>query len=249
MFISDTMTNVIRGLSKGADPLAVLGEETRRRVYLLVRESRTGISRDDVATALGISRKLAAFHLEKLLKAGLVNASYARPSGRSGRGAGRTAKFYSPSDVEIEVSVPERRYDLMGSLLVDAVLEAEPGEPAQEAALRVAREKGNVFGSKIRTSRSLRKPGPERTLAVAEDVLADNGFEPYREERTVVALRNCPFHSLARRAPDLVCALNRSFLDGVLRGMGNESVEAVLACKPGDCCVTLRAPGATSLAE
>jgi len=240
---------VIRGVSQAADSIAVLGEETRRRVYLLVRARRTGISREETAVALGISPKLAAFHLEKLLKAGLVKASYARPAGRAGRGAGRTAKFYSPSDVEIEVSLPERRYDRMASILVDAVLEARPGESAHEAALRVAHDKGTELGSEVRSSRSLRKPGPERTLAVAEDVLAENGFEPYREEPAVVALRNCPFHSLAQRAPDLVCELNRSFLDGVLRGMGNESVEAVLACKPGDCCVTLRAPAAPRVAK
>ncbi|MGH2793402.1 MAG: hypothetical protein ACRDKG_03760 [Actinomycetota bacterium] len=146
--------------------------------------------------------------------------------------------------MEIEFSLPERRYDLAGSLLVDAIQSETPGESARDATMRVAHERGAALGSEVRDARRLRRPGPERTLSVAEDVLANHGFEPYRQEPTAVALRNCPFHSLAERAPDLVCEMNRSFLDGMLRGMGNESVEAVLACKPGDCCVTLRAPGA-----
>lgn len=236
---------MIRGLTDGAAPLATLEEETRRRIYLLVRARRAGVSRDEVATALGISRKLAAFHLEKLLAAGLLTARYARPPGRSGRGAGRTAKFYSLSDVEIEISLPERRYDLAGTLLVDAIQSEAPGESARDATLRVARERGVAMGSEVRNERRLRRPGPERTLAAAENVLGRHGFEPYREEPSVVALRNCPFHSLAKRAPELVCEMNRSFLEGVIRGMGNQSVEAVLSCKPGDCCVTLRAPGAS----
>jgi predicted ArsR family transcriptional regulator len=62
-----------------------------------------------------------------------------------------------------------------------------------------------------------------------------------RDQRTV-ELRNCPFHSLARRAPEVVCAVNRSLLEGLLRGLGDRRVEAVLAPRPDACCVELRAP-------
>ena len=37
---------------------------------------------------------------------------FQRLTGRSGPGAGRTAKLYRRSDTEIGVSLPERRYDL-----------------------------------------------------------------------------------------------------------------------------------------
>ncbi len=77
-------------------------------------------------------------------------------------------------------------------------------------------------------------------MMVAESVLREQGYEPYRPAPDVVALRNCPFHVLARQSPELICSMNRSFLDGLLRGLGNRSAEAVLECKPGDCCVTLR---------
>ncbi|MEA2475888.1 MAG: hypothetical protein QOC87_87, partial [Actinomycetota bacterium] len=53
--------------------------------------------------------------------------------------------------------------------------------------------------------------------------------------------RNCPFHDLAETQPDLVCNVNRSFIQGLLRGLGNETLDAHLTPKPGECCVTLSA--------
>jgi len=233
-------------LAKGIAPLAALEDELPRRIYLFIRRGRRPISREDVAAEVGISRRLAAFHLERLLERGLLKASYARPPGRSGPGAGRSAKYYEPSDLHVEVSLPGRRYDLAGQLLLNALKSQTPGEAPAASARRAAREKGHELGEEVRHDRALRPPGPERTLGVAEEVLEDLGFEPYRDQADVVALRNCPFHTLAQEAPELMCDMNQAFIDGFLRGLGNDSVESVLACKPGDCCVTLRAPKARS---
>jgi len=226
----------------GIRGVAALDEPLRHRIFDLVRRARRALTRDDVAAELGISRKLAAFHLDKLLARGLLKTHYARPPGRSGPGAGRTAKYYEPSEMEIDVTIPERRYDLAGALLVEAVRSEAPGERARDAALRVAREHGISLGQEVRRERKLRSPGPERALAIAEEVLEEHGYEPYSDDRRILALRNCPFHSLAQLSRDLMCAMNQAFIDGLLRGLGNETVDAVLECKPGDCCVTLRAP-------
>src|SRR5919112_4495428 len=106
--------------------VAALDAPPRQRIYALVRSQGRPVSRDEVAGGVGISRKLAAFHLDKLLERGLLTAHYARPPGRSGPGAGRTSKMYEPSDLQVEVSIPERRYDLVGELLVDAVEDEQP---------------------------------------------------------------------------------------------------------------------------
>jgi predicted ArsR family transcriptional regulator len=224
---------------RGIRPLAALDDRLRRRIYLFVRAQGWPVTREDVATELGISRKLAAFHLDKLLDRGLLRADYARPAGRSGPGAGRTAKMYEPSTIEIEVSIPERRYDLVGELLVDAIEGQSGGEPAREIATRVAREKGLILGEDVRRADELGRPGPERTLTAALGVLEDHGFEPYREGDHV-RVRNCPFHALAQRSPNLVCEMNRSFVDGVVRGLGNNNIEAVIDRRAGECCVELR---------
>jgi predicted ArsR family transcriptional regulator len=227
----------------GVARIAALDEPIRRRIFEFVRRARRPVSREEAAAELGISRKLAAFHLDKLLERGLLKTHYARPPGRSGPGAGRSAKFYEPSDIQVEVSIPPRRYDLAGELLLESVLSERPRERARDTALRIARQRGNKLGESVRHQRRLRPLGPERALAVAHEILDEYGFEPYSDESGVLALRNCPFHTFAQQAPELMCAMNQAFIDGLLRGLGNNSVKAILACKPGDCCVTLRTPG------
>jgi predicted ArsR family transcriptional regulator len=76
---------------------------------------------------------------------------------------------------------------------------------------------------------------------VASEVLEEYGFEPSRTDNEV-SLKNCPFHTLARHAPELVCRMNQGFLEGVVRGLGNESVKVDLVPTEGQCCVRLRRP-------
>ena len=233
---------MLRGLRTGASAIGALEDDLRRRMYLFIRRQGQPVSRDQAADHVGISRKLAAFHLDKLVERGLLIAHYARPPGRSGPGAGRSSKLYEPSDLEIDVSLPERRYDIVGQIMV-AALDQDSGDPPREVAKRIAFEKGQAIGDQIRERMHLRPPGSERALSIAEETLSEYGFEPYREQTGTISLRNCPFHTLARQAPDLVCGLNREFIDGLLRGLGNDSVEAALLPTPGQCCVKLRPSG------
>ena len=63
----------------------MLADDLRRRMYEFIRRADGPVSRDEAAAAVGISRKLAAFHLDKLVDAGLLEARL-RP-GRPGCGA------------------------------------------------------------------------------------------------------------------------------------------------------------------
>ena len=88
--------NLVR-VSGSGDPrdaslatLAVLSEEMRWRLYAFVRTAHRPVSREEAATSTGISRKLAAFHLDKLVGAGLLRARYDAPL--KPRRAGRTPK-------------------------------------------------------------------------------------------------------------------------------------------------------------
>ncbi|HLO35721.1 MAG TPA: helix-turn-helix domain-containing protein, partial [Candidatus Deferrimicrobium sp.] len=85
------------------DPIgavALLAEPTRRALYDLVVASGEPVGRDDAVAALGISRELAAFHLDRLVEAGLLETEYRRRSGRTGPGAGRPAKLYRRAERE-----------------------------------------------------------------------------------------------------------------------------------------------------
>ncbi|MDQ4149499.1 MAG: transcriptional regulator [Actinomycetota bacterium] len=197
-----------------------------------------------MAADAGISTKLAAFHLDKLVDRGLLKTHFARPAGRSGPGAGRTAKFYEPSDLQVEVAVPPRQYQFAGQLLVTALDTQKPGESSRASAIRVARRVGIELGEKLREGATRgRRMGPERTLRLLEQILTDHGYEPYREGSKELRLKNCPFHELALQAPDLVCAMNHAFVEGLTRGIGSEMVEVLLEPSPDECCVRLRHGG------
>src|SRR5690349_6324585 len=106
------------------DALTVLSDRVRRQAYRVVADGTAPVGRDEVAEALGIGRTLAAFHLDKLVTAGLLETSYARRSGKSGPGAGRPAKLYRLTPAEHAVSVPPRSYRSAAEMLAEAVEQA-----------------------------------------------------------------------------------------------------------------------------
>ncbi|MEU9393008.1 transcriptional regulator [Streptomyces sp. NPDC048324] len=219
------------------DSVSVLGEDSRRRMFAFIRRAGRAITRDEAAASVGISRKLAAFHLDKLVDAGLLRARYGTPGGI--RKVGRQPKVYEPTDAQITVSIPDRRHELLADLLLDAVLAEGPGENAAQAATRAAGRRGRQMGEAAREQTRPGRLGAERGLTACERMLDERGYEPVRETPTRIRLRNCPFHPLAAKAPDLVCGMNHAFLTGYLDGLQISGVEAALAPEPGECCVQL----------
>ncbi|SFW85293.1 helix-turn-helix transcriptional regulator [Amycolatopsis australiensis] len=222
--------------------LAALDEPLRRGMYAHIRQARHPVTRDEAAEAVGISRKLAAFHLDKLVDAGLLRTRYEFAGGV--RKVGRAPKVYEPSDLEVRVSIPPRHHDVLAEILLDAVLDEGGDETARDAALRTAHRHGERLGAAARAETRPGRLGTERALTLASSIVERHGFEPGREAPTCLRLRNCPFHPLAAKAPDLVCGINQAFMSGLLAGLEARTVEAVLDPRAGECCVELR-PAAT----
>ncbi|GAA0527262.1 transcriptional regulator [Saccharopolyspora subtropica] len=218
--------------------VAALDDELRCGMYEFIRHARRPVARDEAAAAVGISRKLAAFHLDKLVEAGLLCARFEPVGGI--RKVGRVPKVYEPTGVDVRVSIPPRRHDLLADILLDAVLTEGAQENAVQAALRVAQERGQRLGAEERARSRPGRLGAERALTSTGQVLVSYGFEPERETPTCLRLRNCPFHPLTARSPELVCGINHAFLRGFLAGLQARSVEAVLEPRPAECCVALR---------
>ncbi|HKX25989.1 MAG TPA: helix-turn-helix domain-containing protein, partial [Actinomycetota bacterium] len=91
--------------------VALLAEPNRWAIYREVLR-RGELGRDAVARAVGITRSLAAFHLDRLAEAGLLEVRFRRLSGRTGPGAGRPAKLYRPAEGDLAFTVPPRNYEL-----------------------------------------------------------------------------------------------------------------------------------------
>lgn len=214
----------------------MLDDELRQGMYTFIRAARRPVTRDEAAAAVGISRKLAAFHLDKLVDAGVLRADYQQGT----RKVGRAPKVYQPVETDIAVSLPPRQHDLLADILLDAVL----ADDSRDAALRVARERGKDLGAAERSQARPGRLGAERSLTLAATALQRNGFEPDRTSPACVRLHTCPFHPLSARAPEMVCGINHAFLTGLLDGLNTKTVHAVLDPQAGECCVEIRAnPG------
>ena len=218
--------------------LAGLGDPLRRALYRHVAERGVPVSREDAARAVGISRPLAAYHLDKLIDDGLLEARYQRRSGRRGPGAGRPAKHYIRADRQIDVSLPARDYAALAELLAGAV-EADPSGDAQAALNRAASALGAELGTKA-AEHTAPDSNPDQVLAALRQALADRGYEPFDDADGAIRLRNCPFDRIAAQHRQLVCGANLAMLQGLTDHLGGDPpVVAVLDPQPGRCCVVL----------
>ena len=204
--------------------LAALGEPARRALYAYVAAQGRPVSRDEAADATGMKRATAAFHLERLAGDGLLEVGFARLSGRTGPGAGRTAKLYSRAHRQIDVSLPPRRYAVAGDILASAVEEAQRlSIPVGEAVTQAAERAG----------RQVAAGGADLAR-----VLASLAYEPRDTGTGETQLANCPFHEFAVRHRELVCTLNLHLLRAVLDELGVPA-QARLDPAEGRCCVTI----------
>jgi predicted ArsR family transcriptional regulator len=220
-------------LAQHAAGIGALADDTRRGLYAYVAAQREPVGREQAATALGLALHTASFHLDRLVAEGLLEVEYRRLSGRTGPGAGRPSKLYRRTEREITVSLPPRRYDLVGDILATAVDRAEQGVPLERSLEECAHEEGISLG---------RASGTVGTLDALAAVLETQGYEPTLSEDTV-ELANCPFDALARTHTELVCRLNLSYVQGVADGLGCTGVAARLEPEPGHCCVKAHAEG------
>jgi predicted ArsR family transcriptional regulator len=205
--------------------IGLLQDPVRRALYSHVVAAGGEVSRNQAAEAVGVQRGLAAFHLDKLVEAGLLEASFRRLGERRGPGAGRPAKLYRRATGEVSASLPPRAYETAAQLLAETVEQAGADLELQAAARRAGQEAGRRLAATA--------PAP----AIGQ-VLGDRGYEPYRDG-AALRLRNCPFATLAGEFPVVVCAMNLALVEGLLDGLGEQGGRAVMDPAPGRCCVAV----------
>lgn len=201
------------------DAVGALADPARRALYRYVAAAGSSVGRDEAAGATGLTRALAAFHLDKLVEAGLLAAGYKRLSGRVGPGAGRPAKVYHRVAGEHAVHLPPRDYPRAAELLARVVEDAGLDRELQAVARRV---------------------GESSTVDSVPLALAARGYEP-DYDGGAVRLRNCPFHALARTYPPLVCGMNLALIEGLLAAAPDgPQWTARMDPHGGGCCVSLK---------
>jgi len=214
--------------------IAALSEPVRRTLYGYVIAQDRPVSREDAAAGVGVAHHVAKFNLDKLVADRLLDVEYRRPPGRTGPGAGRPTKLYRRAARDIAVSLPERRYDLAGQVLAEALtLVARDARPVPDAIRTAATAAGR------RLAETAEPVQPVASPQVVSDLLTRYGYEP-RVTGDRLSLGNCPFSDLAENYTDLVCAMNLDLIGGVLDRLGPGNFEAHLDPGPDRCCVTVR---------
>jgi predicted ArsR family transcriptional regulator len=222
-------------IETAATSLAALADPIRRRLYRFVMGEPGAVSREQGAAGVGVPGHTAKFHLDRLVDDGLLDVEFKRLSGKTGPGAGRPAKLYRRSRRQIALSLPQRSYDLLSTILAKGVEEAEAdGSPMGDVMARVSRDEGHALGAAA--AHEVPEGDSLKRLACS---LQPHGYEPRIEDGRMV-LENCPFDKVARDHTELVCGLNREFVDGVAEGLGCTNLAVSLEPSPGRCCVSAR---------
>jgi len=221
------------GFERELAVVSTLREPTRRRLYRYVERQPRAISRDEAAQAVGVSRALAAFHLDRLVRVGLLKAEYRRLHGRTGPGAGRTSKLYRRSRRQFDLSLPYRDHELLARLLADSLSSDQTGS----LDLKRAHEFGRSLGARARR-RVRGRPADDRLIRCVVDVLETLGYEPYRDSPGSLRLRNCPFDPLSRLFAPVVCGAAQAVIKGVVQGV-EAPMDVGREERPDRCCGVL----------
>jgi predicted ArsR family transcriptional regulator len=215
--------------------IGALADPVRHQLYEFVCSQPAPVGRDQAADAVGIPHHQAKFHLDRLTAEGLLECAYARLTGRSGPGAGRTSKVYQRARRDIAVSLPQREYELAGQLMAAAIARsADTGEAVVEVLNAVAHECGQTIGGAAGTP-----DDAAAALKVMLGLLRRYGYEPRREDGEV-ELANCPFHALARTQTKLACHMNHAFITGISDALAPYGPDTCLEPRPARCCVVIK---------
>jgi predicted ArsR family transcriptional regulator len=207
------------------DRLDGIGPPALRTTLLYVRGAHLPVTADDAAAALGVHRSVARSRLERLTRAGLLETSFARRTGRSGPGAGRPAKLYAAAPEPEPLEFPPRRLPALVARLLDEV----PAE-GREAALRRA---GEDFGRALARTAALRPrtrvaEGLEAVCAAVRSLGFSAVLERIEGDTAVIATPTCPLRPLVVENPE-AAHIDRGMWAGLvergLRGLHADAVE------------------------
>ncbi len=206
-------------------PFWLLAEPAARRLYEYVVASGEPVTRDRAVAATGIPRATAAYHLERMADAGLLTATSARVSGRSGPGAGRPARLYQPGCEEAAHAVPERRYRLADEVLCEAI--------------EASRRTGRSIDASLHAVAETRGRELARESGGLDGMLTAAGYRPVAEPDGSVTLTNRPFARLDGRHPATICGGSVAMLEGAVDESGAPYAVTPVAPEAGRCCACL----------
>jgi predicted ArsR family transcriptional regulator len=179
----------------------MLGNRQQELLRLLLR-NKDGLTVDELAQRLQITRNAVRQHLASLETDRLVEPGRTRPSG------GRPQQLYGLTDKGKECF--PRHYAWFAQLLVESI--------KQETGPDELRERLDKLGENVATQLRSQNPGlqtPLEKLIRLAELMAQLGYdvaEPRAEgAESILEADNCVFHSLATKDPD-ICRFDLALL-------------------------------------
>ncbi|TMK85664.1 MAG: hypothetical protein E6G57_13405 [Actinobacteria bacterium] len=215
---------------------SAFGDPTRREIYLVARESETGVTASEVAERFELHPNVARHHLDKLAAGGYLEVAVARAAHA---GVGRPSKRYRVTTKTMGLEFPARRDDLLVTLLGRA-LELVPQAKAEVMAEAVGIEYGQALAASMAPGDGHRSF--QAALHAVADALTAHGFAAHAESRPgslAIIAESCPFGDAAVQHP-VICAVDRGIVKGMLAGLYGDTVPHTEASRPqgDDICVT-----------
>lgn len=181
--------------------LGTLG--TRQQALLrLLLEHKAGLTTEELATQLGITRTAVRQHLAALGSSGLVGSGPSRASG------GRPQQLYVLSEAGKE-QFP-RGYAWLAELIVDSIRQ-ETGAPG-------LRERLQALGARVGRRLRGQDPGaktPQQAVAALAGIMEGLGYSAKNTATDAgpptIEASNCIFHTLAMKDPN-ICQFDLAML-------------------------------------
>jgi predicted ArsR family transcriptional regulator len=214
------------------DRLQAVGDPDLRDALLFARRAARAVTADELAEARNLHRNVARSRLERLVEAGLLAPGYERRTGRTGPGAGRPAKTYSVEPDSTAIEFPERRYESLLGLMLEALPAA--GREQRLHGVGVAFGEELAHAARLQPTSSLRAACEAVCKAVGRLGFQASVVEA-TDDRAVIATPTCPLRPLVTREP-AAGEIDRGMWSGLVARASGATVEHV-ECETHDCLV------------
>jgi predicted ArsR family transcriptional regulator len=193
----------------------VLSDPTRYYIYQFIIERHKEVTVQEIADSFSIHPNVARLHLSKLEDVNML-ISVTKKTGKGGR----PSRLYRLSDEAIQLHFPYRDYQLLSGVAVQAM--SRLGLRGKKALA----ETGKQFGSELIKQQLPGGTNKYNKLTFAEKInilkraASLAGFYPEIEvsddEKIIFfQIYNCPFKEIAKQAPDSICSMHYSFIEGM----------------------------------
>jgi predicted ArsR family transcriptional regulator len=189
-----------------------LSVESRANLLEHIYKKNKGASIEELSKVFRLHPNVIRTHLDKLQEVGIIE-SYEEKVGQ-----GRPRKIYKKSKKGISIQYPQRRYELLSSLLLEIIKDSFDKSRIE----KVGEEFGRNLIKKYLLDKKISKINLNTLWNAVSEIFGGWGLMPKLVEITQDSVRwdakNCIYYELALQHEDIVCFLHES----IIRGMTKE---------------------------